>query len=71
MKDNPTDRDNTFPSTAHYDSRGNYVHDPLNQLLAEQTKRGLTQPRDIGQKRHGVRPGYCPQHTRLGCEECA
>jgi hypothetical protein len=66
-----TDNRNKFPSTAHYDQRGKYVHDPLNQPFAEQVKKGLDQPQSIGQKRHGVRPGYCPQHSKLGCEECS
>jgi hypothetical protein len=59
------------PSTAHLDSRGQYIHDPLNQHYAEQEKQGKLAPQDRGQQRHGVRPGYCPQHSRLGCEVCA
>ena len=33
---------NRFPSKATRDANGNYKHDPDNQLLAEQEKRGLT-----------------------------
>jgi hypothetical protein len=71
MKAHPSDKDNKFPSTAHLDKRGQFVHDKLNQPLAEHEALGNFSARDRGQQKHGARPGYCPQHSRLGCEECS
>ena len=62
--------ENLYPSTAHYEGP-HYVHDKLNQPLAEHAALGNFAARDRGQQRHGVVPGYCPQHSRLGCEVCA
>jgi hypothetical protein len=62
---------NLFPSKAHYDNRGRYVHDPINQPLAEHEKLGNLQPRDLGQLRHVTAvQGYCKAHVKLGCEVC-
>lgn len=62
----------THPSTAHLDSRGNYVHDPLNQHYAEMEKQGKLAPQDRGQQKHPFgKPGYCEAHKALGCTECA
>lgn len=58
-----------FPSTAHVDSKGNYVADERNQTLAFAN----TSAHSLGQLRHpGGKPGYCAQHSRLGCtsEDC-
>ncbi len=52
------------PSKAHLDVRGNYVPDQDNQPLAFAN----TQPHDLGQLKHpGGQPGYCAQHSVLGC----
>lgn len=59
------------PSTAHYDERGRYVHDPVNQPLAEAEALGLTGARPIADHKHGVKPGYCEAHKALGCSECS
>ncbi|MFL6307510.1 MAG: hypothetical protein ACJ72H_28600 [Candidatus Sulfotelmatobacter sp.] len=67
MKTNPTDKENLYPSTAHLDERGRYVPDPLNQHLASAN----FSAHDLGQLRHPVKPGYCEEHLRLGCEVCA
>ena len=61
------DKHNAFPSKAFIDGKGVYRHDPDNQTLAEAQDKGLAGPHDMGQQRHGVRPGYCPQHSVLGC----
>lgn len=64
---------NARPSTAHYDAKGRYVHDPANQLLAEQQEQGLTGAREIAPHKHVIsHAGYCALHLRLGCEavEC-
>jgi hypothetical protein len=45
------DRENKFPSTAHYEN-GKYVHDPLNQSLAEHEAQGRLGAHDNGQKVH-------------------
>ena len=56
----------THPSTAHYNAKGKYQHDPLNQLLAEQEKLGNTGPNDLGQLSHITKiSGYC-EHGQLG-----
>jgi hypothetical protein len=58
----------THPSTAHYDQRGQYVHDKLNQPLAEHEKLGNLQPRDLGQLTHMTRiAGYCVHGVLGGC----
>lgn len=55
-----------FPSTAHYDGRGQYQHDPENQLLAEQEKQGLTGPQPFANRPHISKiSGYC-SHGQLG-----
>lgn len=69
-------KENGFPSTAfispgHPDAdpaNKEYVPCRLNQPLYYQDRN----PQPFGQKEHGVRPGYCSAHKRLGCEseEC-
>jgi len=60
---------NKFPSTAHYDERGRYIHDKLNQPLAEAEAQGRTGAQPVTPREHGVRTGYCEKHVRLGCTE--
>lgn len=63
--------DTTHPSTAHYDRKGHYVHDPLNQTFAEHEKLGNLGARPVPQAQHPFgAPGYCAKHLRLGCEAC-
>jgi len=58
----------THPSTAHLDSRGNYVHDPLNQHYAEMAKQGKLAPQDRGQQEHITKiSGYCIHKVLGGC----
>jgi hypothetical protein len=40
-----------FPSTAHYENE-RYVHDPLNQPLAEAEKQGKLGAQNVGQYEH-------------------
>ncbi len=56
---------NRNPSTAHYEN-GEYIPCPQNQPFAYQDR----QPHSLGQLKHGVSPGYCAAHLRLGCERC-
>jgi len=66
---------NKFPSTAfiktgHPDAdpcNGEYVPCKLNQPACYQDRN----PQPFGQKAHGVQPGYCAPHLRLGCEVCS
>ena len=61
---------NTYPSTAHYDG-AEYIHDPLNQPLAEAAKQGKFGAHSQGQLEHPFgQPGYCAKHLVLGCLEC-
>ena len=53
-----------MPSKAFLDARGNYVADADNQPLAYAN----TSAHDLGQLKHGVAPGYCAQHGKLGCD---
>jgi hypothetical protein len=65
------EKQNTFPSSAHLDAKGLYVHDPLNQTLAEHEKNGYLGAHDGGQRVHPFgAPGYCSQHLVLGCTDC-
>ena len=61
------------PSTAHYEGT-RYVHDPLNQPLAEQEAQGLLGARELAPSEHiSKTSGYCP-HKKLGghgCTECS
>jgi hypothetical protein len=59
--------ENLYPSTAHLDANGRYVADELNQPLSSADFSAHT----LGQLVHGVKPGYCEAHKRLGCEVCA
>jgi hypothetical protein len=63
----PGVRVNKFPSTAHYDSKGGYVPDPLNQPSASLNYAA----HDNGQLEHIAKPGYCEKHKQLGCDRCA
>jgi hypothetical protein len=61
---------NTRPSTAHYDKKGRYVHDPLNQPLAEAAEQGLTAAREMGPAKHPTRiSGYCSHGQLGGCDK--
>ena len=65
------EKENLFPSTAHYEG-GVYVHDSLNQSLAEAEAQGKLGPRDLGQLKHITAiQGYCEVHLKLGCEICS
>jgi hypothetical protein len=46
-----SEKENLFPSTAHYEN-GVYVHDPLNQSLAEAEAQGKLGAHNIGQREH-------------------
>ncbi len=60
----PTDDHVKVPSKAFLDSRGRYVPDPDNQPLAFAN----TSAHSLGQLVHpGGKPGYCAQHSVLGC----
>jgi hypothetical protein len=57
-------------STAHYDARGVYHHDPLNQPLAEQEKLGNLGAHDLGHREHISKiSGYCEHLILGGCEK--
>ena len=63
--------ENKFPSKAFRDSKGEYHHDPDNQLLAQQEQDGLLGAREVAQKQHPFgSPGYCFAHKVLGCLDC-
>lgn len=68
-----SDKENKYPSTAFIqnghpdaDINGEYVPCRLNQPSYYQDRN----PQPFGQKAHGVKPGYCERHLRLGCEVC-
>ena len=44
---------------------------PNKSADAQAENDGKLGAQSIGQKRHGIRPSDRPQHSRLGCEECA
>ena len=61
MTDGPA---NLYPSTAHRDKNGHYIHDKLNQPLAEQEALGNFGAHDRGQQEHISRiSGYCEHHV--------
>ena len=57
---------NLFPSTAHIGTHGEYVHDPLNQPLAEAEAQGKTGAQPFANRQHLTAvKGYC-DHGKLG-----
>lgn len=63
---------NEHPSKAYIGPKGEYCHDPENQLLAEQAKQGKLGAQDRENRVHPFGMiGYCATHKVLGCTECA
>ena len=61
---------NKYPSKAYRNAKGEFVPDPDNQPLAVAFAEGRCAAQPLEHGTHGVRPGYCAQHLRLGCMEC-